>query len=82
MGSYDPVHDVLLHLYIAAEEAKLIAVSAVGPLAGMAPTTALRWINVLEAEGIVIRTADPGDRRRSWLTLAPDIKRRMDLAFV
>lgn len=37
--------------------------------AGLPSTTALRWINILEENNLIIRTDDPKDRRRSHLCL-------------
>ncbi|WP_230771145.1 MarR family transcriptional regulator [Sphingomonas sp. Leaf4] len=79
--SNDPVHDTLLHLYIAAEENTPMSISAVAFMTGMSQTSSLRWINSLQEKGVLIRTADPQDRRRSWITLVPEIKTDMDRAF-
>jgi DNA-binding MarR family transcriptional regulator len=65
----DPAWDILLDLFIAAADGGRRTVSTVG-LAGNVPsTTALRWINALEREGLVAREPDPRDARRVFLDL-------------
>jgi DNA-binding MarR family transcriptional regulator len=65
----DPAWDILLDLFVAECEGRRRTVSTVG-LAGKVPaTTALRWINVLEREGLVSREDDPRDGRRQFLEL-------------
>jgi DNA-binding MarR family transcriptional regulator len=34
-------------------------------------TTALRWISILERQGLLMREADPGDARRVYVRLSP-----------
>ncbi|KQM88483.1 hypothetical protein ASE67_01625 [Sphingomonas sp. Leaf23] len=74
----DPIQDALLQLYIAEEEETEIAVSAIGPLIRVAQTTWLRHMALMEEAGLVIRTNDPNDKRRCWLTLSRECKARLD----
>ncbi|WP_404335543.1 MarR family transcriptional regulator [Sphingomonas sp. MMS12-HWE2-04] len=67
----DPAWDVLLDLYVAGLENRRVSVSNVCLAAAVPTTTALRWIGLLEEEGLVQRFDDPGDRRRAYLQLAP-----------
>jgi DNA-binding MarR family transcriptional regulator len=34
------------------------------------PTTALRWIRMLTQQGVLVRSADPRDGRRVFMTLS------------
>lgn len=67
----DPAWDMLLDLMAARLEGAKVAVSSLCAAAGVPPTTALRWIGVLAERDLVVRVADPGDRRRAWVELAP-----------
>lgn len=65
----EPAWDILLGLYLADQAQQKLSVSNVCDVAGVAPTTGLRWIERLEKEGWVHRTPDPVDRRRFWILL-------------
>jgi len=66
----DPAWDMLLELYALSCEGRRISVSKLSFAAGVPATTALRWIDKLEAEGLVIRFEDPLDARRIWISLS------------
>lgn len=66
----DPAWDILLELFDAAHENRQVSVSSVGLTAGIPQTTALRWINALEREGLIDRACDPRDGRRTFLNLS------------
>lgn len=74
----DPIQDALLQLYVAEEEQTEIAVSAIGPLIRVAQTTWLRYMLTMEQAGLIVRTNDPNDKRRCWLTLSRDCKAKLD----
>lgn len=67
----DPAWDMLLDLMAARLEGKKVAVSSLCIAAAVPPTTALRWIGILEDRGLVVRVGDPGDRRRAHVELVP-----------
>lgn len=67
----DPGWDIMLDLYVAAVQGRSVSVSSSCIAAGAAPTTGLRWVNQLIREGLVVRTGDRSDGRRSFLTLTP-----------
>lgn len=60
----EPGWDILLDLFIAASERKTISVTSACIGAAVPSTTALRWLKVLETEGLVVREHDPNDNRR------------------
>lgn len=66
----DPAWDILLELFAADCEGRKLSISSVGLAANIAMTTALRWIDVLERDGLAQRQDDPLDGRRSFLTLS------------
>jgi len=67
----DPVWDILLELYASELGQMKIAITALTQASAVPPTTALRWINALEASGLIIRSADPIDGRRTFVFLSP-----------
>lgn len=77
----DPAWDILIDLFIAREEGNQISVSSACIAAAVPGTTALRWINVLESRGHVIRFNDPHDARRVYLTLTPTTAERVRTYF-
>ncbi|AXJ95302.1 MULTISPECIES: hypothetical protein [unclassified Sphingomonas] len=66
----DPAWDMLLDLYVAEATGRRVSVSDACIAAAVPQATALRWLNMLDQRGLVIRTADQTDRRRWWMTLS------------
>jgi DNA-binding MarR family transcriptional regulator len=73
----EPAWDILLELYTAERTGRKLSVSGACYVSGVPLSTALRWISRLEREGWILRTDDPQDKRRSWLTLSEDAERKM-----
>jgi len=66
----DPAWYILLDLYIHAVEKRTVSVSSLCVAARVPATTALRWINSLVEQGLLLRSTDPADRRRTYLNLS------------
>lgn len=77
----DPAWDILLELFAVESEGRRLCISGVGSSADIPLTTALRWLNALQAEGLVTREDDPLDRRRSYLRLTEAGLRAMQQYF-
>lgn len=77
----DPAWDILLELYAAALGQQRVPVSKLCTAAAVPPTTALRWINLLEAEGLIDRKDDPIDARRKFVMLSAKALDAMDAYF-
>lgn len=73
----DPAWDMILDLTIAMAENRLISVSSLSLAANVPTTTALRCINQLKDEGIIVVIADPKDGRRRYTQLSQNIYERM-----
>lgn len=68
----EPAWDILLDLFIAAKEAKPISITSACIGAAAPSTTALRWLNILERQGLIEREGDARDLRRSFVRLTAD----------
>ena len=65
----EPGWDLLLDLFIQHSRGHLISTTSACIASGVPPTTALRWISVLEARGLVARTKAHGDHRVNNIAL-------------
>lgn len=65
----EPAWDILLDLFVAHVDQVRISVTSACLASSCPPTTALRWVSVLEAQGLVRRTGDTTDQRRTWVAL-------------
>jgi FixJ family two-component response regulator len=70
----DPAWNVLLDLLLASLEGRRVAVSSACIVAGVATTTALRLVNRMVDDGVLIRLPDDNDGRRHFLAIAPEIE--------
>ena len=77
----DPAWDMLLELYALEGEGRRVSVSKLSLASGVPGTTALRWLDKLEAQSLVVREDDPADGRRVWIKLSPSGASAMDSYF-
>ncbi len=73
----EPAWDMLLELFIAFAEKKSISVSSLCIASSASPTTALRRINLLVDDGLLVRQQDPFDGRRVFVRLAEPMIQKM-----
>lgn len=66
----EPAWDILLDLYRARLQDKMITITSACIAADVPQTTALRWIGALEQTGLIERVQNPQDQRSSWLRLS------------
>jgi DNA-binding MarR family transcriptional regulator len=74
----EPAWDIMLDLYIAHRECRNISVSSLTIASGVPATTALRRIQAMTVDGIIVRAADEHDKRRIFVTLSPAMISKMD----
>lgn len=74
----DPAWDILLDLYIQQAAGKLPSVTSACIGSRSPPTTALRWLAMLEKSDLLTRVDDADDRRRSILSLSDKARAMMD----
>lgn len=65
----DSAWDMVLELFIAGQENRVICVKELIFVSGETSTSALRRIDRLEAAGLLSRSHDPDDHRRMAVTL-------------
>lgn len=65
----NPGWDIMLDLFINQMRARPVFVCGLCLAAKVPQTTALRWIGNLERNGLVVRSPDQKDRRRSYVRL-------------
>jgi hypothetical protein len=65
----EPTWDILLDLYVAAREGRRVPTTSACIGAHVPPTTALRWLRILESRGLVGREEDGRDGRRTFVKL-------------
>jgi len=66
----EPSWDILLDLYIASREGRRVPTTSACIGANVPPTTALRWLRMIEAKGLVERESDGRDGRRTFVGLS------------
>jgi DNA-binding MarR family transcriptional regulator len=72
--------DMLLILYVE-KDAQRQSIRGLAELAGIAKSTALRWLKALEARGFVQRTKHPTDLRTDFVELTEKGERALDSYF-
>lgn len=77
----DPAWDILLDLAAARAERQRVSVTSLCIASGVPVTTALRWIGQMVEGGLLVRVADPHDRRRAYIALADTTADAMALYF-
>jgi hypothetical protein len=73
----DPAWDILLDLYATALEGGSTTISNACIASCAPPTTALRWIGLIEQAGLIERVPDQADKRRVLLKLSGSGAREM-----
>lgn len=66
----EPAWDMLLDLFLAAAEQRRVPTTSACIGAHVPPTTALRWLRIMEGRGLVEREQDGSDGRRTFVRLS------------
>lgn len=74
----EPAWDMILDLFVAARTKRLVTVWNACLAARVPGTTGLRYLKLLEREGDVVRSPDPGDRRRFHVRLSDRTYARLE----
>jgi len=78
--SLRPEVSLLLELFEAEKKGKRLTVSMLGLLDGIAPTTALRYVELLEKRGALMRLPHETDHRMRYVKLMPEAKKTLEEA--
>jgi DNA-binding MarR family transcriptional regulator len=73
----EPAWDMLLDLFVQKIEGRRVATTSLCLGANVPQTTALRYIALLEGEGLVFRYTPPDDRRLVLIDYTPEGYKRM-----
>lgn len=73
----EPAWDMLLHLFVAYESGDHLKASALAAAAPVSPSSAERWLRVLEHAGHIVRIGDAADRDAAYIYLVGETARRM-----
>lgn len=65
----DPAWDMLIDLYASKIAHQRVSVSSLCIASNVPAITALRWIDTLVGEGLIVRTSDAFDKRRHFVSL-------------
>ncbi len=73
----DPAWDILLTLMVARAEGRYETVTNLAASTNVPDSTAKRWIRYMTDSGMLVRSDDPHDSRRSLLALSDETARQM-----
>lgn len=71
---------LMLELYEASRAGRAMTVSVLGLLDGIAPTTTLRYLEMLQKKGLVRRVAHETDNRMTYVELTEGAKAAIEAA--
>jgi len=77
----EPAWDMLLDLYLADSNSTPVSITSACIAASVPQTTALRTLNGLVEDGLVVRSRDPRDARRSHVKLEATTRGRIESLF-
>ncbi len=74
----EPTWDMILDLYIADREGRRVDVSGLCLASGVAPTTALRYVELLVDDALIAKVGDAHDGRRSFVNISGTLRDAID----
>ena len=75
----EPTWEMILDLYIADAEGRRIDTSSLCLASGVAPTTALRYVDLLADDGLIGRTDDCRDGRRALIDMSAVLRSAIEV---
>lgn len=77
----EPAWDILLDALVSEQSDRPISITSACTAASVPPTTALRWISLLQQKELLTRANDAADKRRSFVRLTAHGTRKMHAYF-
>ena len=74
----DPAWDILLDLMIARADSRPRSISCLCVASSVSSSAALRWITRLLDDGLIYKTQDPEDGRRTYVELSPQAAAKLE----
>lgn len=68
----EPAWDILLDLFVNGVRNRPISITSACIAGGIPATTGLRWLGVLEREGLLVREVSADDARVTWVRLSDE----------
>lgn len=78
--AFRPEVALVLELWEAEKQGKPLTVSMLGLISGIPQSTTLRYLNLLENQGIVSRIAHPSDQRVTYMQLDQEVSAALSRA--
>ncbi len=73
----EPAWDMLLDLFVQQSQGRRVSVTSLCIASAAPQTTALRYITLMEAAGLITRSHCASDQRVVWLTIVPRVFSRL-----
>jgi DNA-binding MarR family transcriptional regulator len=73
--------DMMLVLYVTEKSNARYTVNGLVELAGVPPTTALRWLDYLEQQELVARSPNPTDKRVYYVEITDKAREAIEAYF-
>ncbi len=67
-----------LDIYICDLKDKRVTVSAIAHSSGIPMTTAMRYINVMAEQGLIVKTPNPADNRMIFVSASLDCRKKIE----
>jgi DNA-binding MarR family transcriptional regulator len=75
----EPAWELLLNLYVMDAEGPRLTIGRLIQVADCAQTTALRWLEYLQDQGLIVRREHPTDARTALVSLTDKAREALDL---
>ena len=75
----EPAWELLLNLYVMDQDGPRLTIGRLIESSDLPQTTALRWLQYLQDQDLIVRREHPGDARTSFVSLTNKAREALDL---